>query len=285
MWQTLARGIWKSPKGKIGLVIIVAVALVAILADYVAPFNPYDIDSRDRRQLPPSREHLLGTDGSGIDLLSAVIHGARVSLTVGLSTAILICVVGALLGVASGYLGGLVDTLTMRFADILFTIPSLPLMIILAAYLGTSFWNIIMIFVLLGWAGLARLVRAQVLSLRERPYVEAAIVAGAKPWRVMVYHVLPGVSSLIIINGVLMAAGLMLAEAGLSFLGFGDPRAISWGKLLAQAQEGSAMPRGSWWWVVFPGVALFITALGFMLVGLAMEEAMNPYLNRRGRRA
>jgi peptide/nickel transport system permease protein len=277
----LLAGVLKTTKGRVGLAITVIVALVALLAPVLAPYDPYDVYQQVERDLPPGPGHWLGTDQRGIDLLSAVIYGARVSLTVGLTTSLLICALGALIGVAAGYLGGTFDTLVMRLADILFCIPSLPLMIILAAYLGTSFWNIILIFVVLGWAGLARLVRSQVLSLRERPFVEAAIVAGAKPWRVMLYHILPGVSSLVIINGVLAAAGLMLAEAGLSFLGFGDPRAISWGKILAQAQGGSAGALGLWWWVVFPGAALSITALGFMLVGLAMEEGANPNLRRK----
>lgn len=279
-WLDLPLALARHPSGRWGLAIVSVILAVALLADGLAPYNPYDIEQRAERGLPPSLTHFLGTDSFGIDIFSQIVHGARISLVVGIATAILISTVGAIAGVAAGYLGGIVDTVTMRLADILFCIPSLPLMIILAAYLGTQFWVIIFIFVVLGWAGLARIIRSQVLSVKTRPYVEAAIVSGATQWRVMVRHILPAISSLVIVNGVLMASGMILAEAGLSFLGFGDPKAISWGKMLSQAQSGHALLLGLWWWIVTPGAAIFVTTIGFLQIGYALEELLNPYVRK-----
>ncbi len=266
--------------GRVGLAILLLVATIALFADRIAPYDPYNPSERGPRKLRPSREHPLGTDGQGRDILSQLIYGARVSLSVGLATAILVSGLAAFMGVLAGYLKGTVDTLIMRTADVLFAVPGLPLMLILAVYLGASMRTIVIIFTLVGWPGLARMIRSQVLSVRERPYVEAARAYGASEWRIMFRHVLPSVSSIITINGVMMAAGMMLAEAGLSFLGFGDPIVISWGKMLALAQQGHAMLFGLWWWVIPPGLAIFFTALGFMLLGLALEEELNPLLRR-----
>jgi peptide/nickel transport system permease protein len=281
--QSLFVGLVHHRLGRIGLAILVVVATVALFANRVSPYDPYNPLERGPRKLRPSREHPLGTDGQGRDILSQLIYGARVSLTVGLATAILVSGLAATMGVLAGYLKGTVDTLIMRTADVLFAVPGLPLMLILAVYLGASMRTIVVIFTLVGWPGLARLIRSQVLSVRERPYVEAARAYGASEWRIMFRHVLPSVSSIITINGVMMAAGMMLAEAGLSFLGFGDPVVISWGKMLALSQQGHAMLFGMWWWVIPPGLAIFFTALGFMLLGLALEEELNPLL-RRGQR-
>lgn len=267
----------RHPTGRWGLLIVSAICLIALFAANLAPFDPYNIEQRAVRGQPPSLEHWLGTDGSGIDVFSEILYGARISLIVGLSTAFLISITGALAGIAAGYIGGWFDTVMMRLADILMCIPGLPLMIVLATYLGTQFWVIIFIFVVLGWAGLARLIRSQVLSVKTRAYVESAVVSGATSWRVMVRHILPAVSSLVIVNGVLMSSGMILAEAGLSFLGFGDPRAVSWGKMLSQAQTGSAILLGLWWWIVPPGIAIVLTTMGFLFVGYALEEVMNPY--------
>lgn len=273
--------IFRHPTGRWGLIIVLAMCMIALLASTLAPYDPNNIELRGPRGQAPSLEHLFGTDGSGVDVFSAVIYGSRVSLIIGLATAVLISLAGAMAGIAAGYLGGWVDTILMRAADCLMAIPALPLMIILAAYLGTQFWVIIFIFVLLGWAGVARVVRAQVLSVSHRAYVESAIVSGASTWRVMWNHILPAVSSLVIVNGVLLSSGMIIAEAGLSFLGFGDPHAVSWGKMLSAAQTGNAIILGLWWWIVAPGAAIFITTMGFLFVGYALEEVMNPYMKGR----
>jgi peptide/nickel transport system permease protein len=268
------------PKGRIGVAIVVGVAIVALLANHIAPYDPYDIRARGRRKQPPSAEHYLGTDASGRDVFSMLVHGARISLTIGLATALLISLLAAAMGGMAGYFGGIFDVMVMRVADVLFCIPGLPLMIVLTTYLGPGTSTMVIIFTVLGWAGLARIVRSQVLSVASYTYVESAKVCGARPWRILWKHILPAVSPLIIINGINMATGMMLAEAGLSFLGFGDPKVVSWGKMLSQAQSGGALLFGMWWWIIPPGLAIFVTALGFLLVGLALEEILNPYLRR-----
>lgn len=223
----------------------------------------------------------MGTDAQGKDILSKLIYGSRVSLIVGLTTGICVTLLGALLGIVAGYFGGWVDTLIMRICDILFVVPGLPLMILLANYIGTRFYMIIVIFTMLGWAGVARMIRSQVLSLKSRDFVAASRSVGAKPGHIMREHILISVSPLLIVNGVLSAAGVMVAEAGLSFLGFGDPTAVSWGKMLYEAQSGHALLFGAWWWVIPPGLAIFITVFGFMMFGYALEEVLNPHIPKQ----
>lgn len=272
----LLKGIMRHPTGRLGLVIVAAVVLVAAFAGLIAPFDPYDLFSRDLPRLAPSAAHLLGTDHIGNDILSKLIYGARVSLIVGVITGISSTLLGAVLGMMAGYLGGWFDTVIMRAVDVLMTIPSLPLMILIATYVGTQFYMIIIIFTLLGWTGMARTIRAQVLSLKSQKYITAAELAGASRGYVMFRHILPEVSPLLIVSGVLSAAGVMVAEAGLSFLGFGDPKAISWGKMLFEAQANHGLLLKAWWWVLSPGIAIFVTVIGFMLVGYALEEIVNP---------
>jgi peptide/nickel transport system permease protein len=272
----LLKGILKHQTGRIGLIMVAFVIVIAIFAHYISPYDPYDLFSRDLPRLAPSAGHLLGTDHIGNDILSKLIYGARVSLIVGIITGISSTLLGAVLGMMAGYLGGWFDTLIMRAVDVLMTIPSLPLMILIATYVGTQFYMIIFIFTLLGWTGMARTIRAQVLSLKSQKYITAAELAGASRPYVMFRHILPEVSPLLIVSGVLSAAGVMVAEAGLSFLGFGDPKAISWGKMLFEAQANHGLLLKAWWWVLSPGIAISITVIGFMLVGYALEEIVNP---------
>lgn len=275
------RRMWRLPRGRVGVCITLAVVLVAVLAPVLAPYDPYDITQRDARRLPPGRGHWLGTDSYGNDILSKLIYGARVSLIVGLATGVAVTLVGTFMGILAGYTGGWVDTIIMRACDVIFVVPGLPLMILLANYLGTRFYMIIVIFTVLGWAGMARMIRAQVLSVRARDFVVASRSIGASRWHIMAEHILVSVSPLMIVNGVLNAAGVMVAEAGLSFLGFGDPTAVSWGKMLFEAQSGHALLFGAWWWVVPPGLAIFVTVFGFMMAGYALEEVLNPHIPKR----
>lgn len=256
--------------------------LVAVLAPVLAPYDPYSIDDRGPRCAPPSWEHPLGTDSRGRDILSQVLYGARVALLFGITTAVAVALLGAMMGTASGFLGGAIDSMIMRFCDVLFIVPGLPLMILLATYLGMTFWHMKLIFTALGWPGIAGMVRAQVLSLRGRAYVEGAVASRGTPGYIMWRHILPAVSPLVIFNTVMMTAGAIPAEAGLRFLGFGDPRAVSWRSILREAQAGHVILFGAWWWVVPPGLAIFATVLGFMLTGYALEEILNPHI--RGKR-
>jgi peptide/nickel transport system permease protein len=168
----------------------------------------------------------------------------------------------------------------MRTVDIMLVIPTLPLTIVLTNLFGKSYFMIIFIFVLFGWTGLARVIRSLVLVLKNANYVKAAELAGASRWHIMIKHILPGVSHLLIMNTALTCAGIMIAEAGLSFLGLGDPTAISWGKMLADAQSGGALLFGHWWWIIAPGIGIFLSVFSFMRIGLVMEEILNPRMKQ-----
>jgi len=273
--------IWAHRQGKVGLIMVTLLVLVAIFAPYIAPYNPYDVSQRTTKGLPPSWQHPLGTTiNTGQDIFSMLVYGTRVSLIVGVTSGVCIAIVGSILGVAAGYLGGAVDTLIMRIVDIMLVIPTLPLVIVLTNVLGRDFWIIILIFVALGWTGLARTIRSLVLVLKNTNYVKAAELAGASRWHIMIRHILPGTSHLVIMSTALSSAGIMVAEAGLSFLGLGDPTAISWGKMLAEAQSGGALLFGAWWWIFAPGLGIFLAVFGFMRVGLVLEEIANPRMKR-----
>ncbi|MDI6452570.1 ABC transporter permease [Peloplasma aerotolerans] len=269
--------LWKHPKGRVGLIIVIFLFVVAIFAPIIAPFDPYDVTQRAAKGLRPSLTHPLGTTiTTGQDIFSMLIYGARVSLLIGISTGVILAFLGAIMGVMAGYIGGFVDNLIMRTVDVMLVIPTLPLIIVLTNLLGRNYFVIIFVFVLFGWTGLARIIRSLVLVLKNSNYVKAAELAGASRWHIMFRHILPGTSHLLIMTTALTSAGIMVAEAGLSFLGLGDPTAISWGKMLADAQGGGAMLFGAWWWIMAPGIGIFLAVFSFMRIGIVMEEIFNP---------
>ena len=273
--------LWMHRQGRIGLIIFAFLAILAIFAPLIAPYDPYDVTQRAAKGLMPSWEHLLGTSiTTGQDIFSMLIYGTRSSLSIGLITGIVIAVLGSLLGVAAGYLGGWVDTIIMRVVDVLLVIPTLPLVIVMTNVLGTSYVVIVIVFAAFGWTGLARVVRSQVMLIKNANYVKAAEIAGASRWYIMWRHILPAVSNLLIMSTALTSAGIMVAEAGLSFLGLGNPTAISWGKMLADAQSSGAMLFGHWWSILAPGVGIFLSVYSFMRIGLALEEILNPRMRK-----
>ena len=273
--------IWRHPKGRIGLIIACVLVLAAIFAPVIAPYNPYDVTQRAEKGLPPSWQHLLGTTiTTGQDIFSMLIYGTRVSLLVGLISGLCIAFLGAVMGLLAGYVGGICDTIIMRLVDVMLVIPTLPLTIVLTNLFGKSYMMIIFIFSIFGWTGLARVIRSQVLVLKNSNYVKAAELCGATRRHVMFRHILPGVSHLLIMSTCLTSAGIMVAEAGLSFLGLGDPTAISWGKMLAEAQSGGALLFGHWWWIFAPGIGIFLSVLSFMRIGLVLEEIFNPRMKQ-----
>ncbi len=274
---SFVRKLWRHPQGRLGLTLAGCLVLVAILAPVLAPYDPYDVTQRAAKGLRPSWQHLLGTTTTtGQDIFSMLIYGARVSLTIGIGTGVALAFLGALMGVMAGYIGGFVDNLIMRVVDIMLVIPTLPLIIVLTSLLGRSYFVIVLVFVIFGWTGLARVIRSLVLVLKNSNYVKAAELAGASRWYIMTKHILPGTSHLIIMNTALTSAGIMVAEAGVSFLGLGDPTAISWGKMLAEAQGGGALLFGAWWWIIAPGIGIFLSVFSFMRIGIVMEEVFNP---------
>ena len=210
-----------------------------------------------------------------------LIYGTRVSLSIGIITGLLIAVLGAILGVAAGYMGGIVDMILMRIVDIMIVVPTLPLTIVITNIFGHSYVVIVFVFVLFGWQSLSRVVRSQVLLLKNSDYVKAAELAGAGKGYIMFRHILPGVSHLVVMNTALTCAGIMIAEAGLSFLGLGNPTAISWGKMLADAQNGGSMLFGHWWTILAPGIGIFLSVFAFMRLGLAIEEILNPRMKQK----
>ena len=217
--------LWKHPKGRIGLLIAGLLVILAVFAPLIAPYDPYDVTQRAEKGLSPSLAHPLGTTiTTGQDIFSMLIYGTRVSLVVGVTTGLATAFLGALMGVLTGYLGGIVDMVVMRVVDILLVIPTLPLTIVLTNLFGKSYFMIIFIFTIFGWTGLARVVRSQVLVLKNSNYVKAAELAGARRGHIMFRHILPGVSHLLIMSTALTSAGIMVAEAGLSFRPRGSHR-------------------------------------------------------------
>ena len=275
--------LWQHPKGRLGLIIVALLAICAIFAPLIAPYDPYDVTERAAKGLSPSLEHPLGTTiSTGQDIFSMLIYGTRVSLAVGVVTGLCIAFLGALMGIIAGYVGGFMDTLIMRLVDVMLVIPTLPLTIVLTNIFGKSYFMIIFIFTIFGWQGLARVIRSQVLVLKNSNYIKAAELAGAGKWRIMTKHILPGVTHLLIMSTAMTSAGIMVAEAGLSFLGLGDPTAISWGKMLAEVQSGGALLFGHWWWIAAPGIGIFLAIFSFMRIGMALEEIFNPRMKQSG---
>ncbi len=275
--------LWKHPKGRLGLCIVAFLAIIAIFAPVIAPYNPYDVTQRAAKGITPCWEHPLGTTiTTGQDILSMLIYGTRVSLSIGIITGLCIAFLGAFMGILAGYVDGIVDTIIMRLVDIMLVIPTLPLTIVLTNIFGKSYFMIVFIFTIFGWQGLSRVIRSQVLVLKNTNYIKAAELAGASRARIMFKHILPGVTHLLIMSTAMTSAGIMVAEAGLSFLGLGDPTSISWGKMLAEFQSGGALLFGHWWWIAAPGVGIFISIFAFMRIGMALEEVFNPRMKQSG---
>ena len=222
---------------------------------------------------------LFGTDHVGRDILSQLLWGARISLFVGLLSALLSVGIGLIIGLIAGYLGKIVDEIAMRITDMLLVLPSLPLLIVLIAVLGPSIWNIILLISVLGWMGFARLVRSQVLSLRERPFVEAAKAVGAGKFYIIGRHILPNVMSLVYVTLALSVPGAILAEAALSWLGLFDPTIMTWGRMLFDAQSNNGITM--WWWLLPPGLSIAAVSISFILLGYALDEILNPRLRAR----
>jgi peptide/nickel transport system permease protein len=274
----------RDPLGLIGAILLAVFVLVAVFGDRLAPHSGeeevYDAAGRLARLQPPSGRFLFGTTQYAKDVLSQTILGTRVAILVGVLSAAATVFVGFNVGLIAGYLGGWVDDLIMRIVDITYGIPFIPFAIILVSLLQPSVWNIILTISLLFWRTTARIIRAQVLTLKARPFVISARAAGAGPWRIMYLHIAPNVFPLALLYVALGVGTGVLTEAGLAFLGFGDPRMVSWGGMLNVAfQTGSI--RTAWWWVIPPGVGIALFVISTFLVGRGYEEIVNPRLRER----
>jgi peptide/nickel transport system permease protein len=256
-----------------GLLLTVTLLMIALLAPLVAPKDP-NVQDTSRRLEPPSKEHLLGLDDLGRDVFSRIVYGARVSLRVGFSVVLIASIIGVTLGAIAGYFGGIADVLIMRLCDILLAFPGILLAIALVAVLGPSLNNVILALATIGWVGYARLVRGQVLKVREMEYVTAAKALGARSPRVIALHVLPNVINPVIVMATLGLAGAILAEAALSFLGLGvQPPTPSWGAMLTAGRRYLGLANHL---AIFPGAAIMLAVMGLNFLGDGLIDALDP---------
>lgn len=265
-----------NPAAMFGVVVVLAAITLALIGPFLSPYTPHE--DVGIVLAPPSSEHWMGTDHLARDVFSRFIVGTRVSLMVGLSAASIATIIGLLVGAAAGYLGGWVDGLLMRVADVFLTIPMLVLGLALAVILGPSIVNIILIISLLAWPNMARLVRGEFLSIRDRDYVRASVAVGSSSWWIVFREILPNVLPLIFVGWSYEVGGAIITEAGLSFLGLGDLQAGSWGIMLQDAQR---FLRDGWWLSVFPGLGIALSVLSANLIGEGLNDALNPKLHGR----
>ncbi len=263
----------------IGLAIILVSSVIILLAPLFSPYDPSEPTGVPFS--PPDAEHWLGTNDIGVDILSEIIHAGRISLAVGIVAAVIVVLIGSTVGLVSGYFGGLIDDVIMRITDLVLILPRLPLMIVMAAYLGPGTGTIILVFVIVAWASLARQVRAQVLSAKEASFIEASRSIGAGHAHIMFNHILPNVGGIIIANGVMEIMFAILVEAGLSFLGLGDPVHKSWGVMLYFAQIQGAFLIGAWWWIFPPGLCIAMLSCSFNFCGTAINDLFGLKVAKR----
>jgi len=259
----------------IGGTIVATVALLAVLAPWIAPYDPTNIDV-SVILMPPSWQHWCGTDTLGRDIFSRMLYGARVSLAVGFVAVGISLLIGLMLGAVAGYAGGRTDAMLMRATDMVLCFPTFFLILAVIAFLEPSIWNIMIVIGLTSWMGVARLVRAEFLSLRQREFIHAAQGLGVSPIRMMWRYLLPNAMGPVLVSAVLGIAGAVLVESGLSFLGLGvQPPDPSWGNILTEGKDNIQI---AWWMSMFPGLAILITVLGYNLLGEGLRDYFDPKL-------
>ncbi|MGB9698084.1 MAG: oligopeptide ABC transporter permease [Thermodesulfobacteriota bacterium] len=277
--EKLSRLFWKRfRKNKLalsGALMVIFLFGVAIFAPWLAPYDPGQINVKKILE-GPSREHPFGTDQLGRDVLSRMIYGSRISLLVGFVSVGIACLVGVLLGALAGYYGHWVDNLIMRFVDIMLCFPTFFLILAVIAFLEPSIWNIMIVIGLTGWMSVARLVRAEFLSLKERDFTLAEKALGAKDWRIIFQHILPNALAPVLVAATLGVAGAILTESALSFLGIGvQPPTPSWGNILTAGKDNIQI---AWWLSLFPGLAILLTVMAYNLLGEGIRDAIDPRL-------
>jgi len=284
-WSGSLKRIWQfsrqSRLAMTGMIMIVCFVAVGLLAPVIAPFDAmeksYTADKKLERLQAPSIKHPFGTTLYGRDVFSQVLFGTRTVLMIGFLTALFVALIGMNVGLFSGYYGGWVDNLLMRITDVLFGVPLLPFAIVALSIVTRNMLWIITIMSLLYWMATARVVRSQVLSLRERPFIDAAKMSGAGSLRIIYKHIAPNVLPQVFVHGAFCVAWAITTEASISFLGFGDPDSISWGSILHDVFSSMVMYR-AWWWFLPPGICIILIVIAFYLIGRAVEELANPRL-------
>jgi len=275
------RAIRNNRMALVGSVTLMFFVLVAIFGPIFVPFSTLEFGEVSDMLLPPGPGHILGTDDMGRDVLANLIAGSRISLLVGITATLISMVIGTVIGLISGYFGKTVDQILMRITDFFLVIPWLPLVMVLAALLGTSIWIIIVVIGITSWAGTARVVRAQTLSIKERQFIERTVSIGAGSSHIMIRHILPNIFPLVFANTILVVAVAITSETTLSFLGLGDPSRPSWGMMLHYAFECGAASVGAYWYYLPPGICVVAIVLAFTLMGYAFDEILNPKLRKR----
>jgi len=273
--------VWELPSGRIALIVLGIFAALAILGPWIAPYDPmarnYGADGRLVRLAGPSADHWLGTTLMGRDIASQMLYGAGPAFLVGGMTAIGTVLIGLNIGLIAGYFGGRIDTILMRITDIFLGLPFLPFIIVVLAMSGRSIWTIIFAMTIVMWRSTARVIRAQVLSLREMPFVAAARTTGASDWAILYREIAPNVLPLALVSTAFALAWAIITEASIGFLGFNDPNVISWGSILYDAYASQVMYRAPWW-VVPPGIAIMVLVSAVYFIGRAYEQVINPRL-------
>ncbi len=262
----------------LGVILVILLALAALFAPVLSPHDPSAIDL-SKRLVEPSREHPMGTDQLGRDVFSRMLYGARISLLVGFVAVGISVLIGIFLGSIAGYFGGRLDTLIMRFVDIMLCFPSFFLILAVIALLEPNIFTIMAVIGVTSWMGVARLIRAEILSLKEQEFILAARAIGAGPLRIIVRHLIPNAITPVLVSATLGIAAAILVESSLSFLGIGvQPPTPSWGNILT---EGKSVLGIAWWLTVFPGLAILVTVLAYNLLGEALRDLLDPRLRDR----
>jgi len=277
--KSFSRRYMRNKGAVVGIAIVVLVMLVALLAGALFPSNPWNAVAEPLLDPFTDPAYPLGTDMLGRDIAAGLAYGARVSLLVGVVSTLVATLIGISIGALAGYYGGRVDDLLMRLTEFFQTIPTLAMAVVLVAIFQPSITSIVGAIALVSWPPVARLVRGEFLSLRSREFVQAAVVIGLRPSRIIFTQILPNTMSPIIVTASLMIATAILTESALSFLGLGDRNMMSWGFMIGAART---MLRESWWMSFMPGVAILLTVLAVNLIGEGLNDALNPHLRSRG---
>lgn len=282
---TVFHEVFRNDLAKLGAAILLLFLVMGIVGPFVAPNDPHEHMEREdgswAKNEPPSLQYPMGTTSSAYPIFSRVLFGARVALFTGGLTALLVGVGGSFAGITAGYFRGNVETVIMRLVDFAYGVPFLPFAIVLVIVLGASILNVIIAISLLLWRETARVVRSEVLTIRELPMIEAAEASGASDTRIILQHIFPKVLPTTVLYSVFAVGWAILTEAGLAFLGFSDPNLISWGRMLQNAYINQALQTEAWWWILSPGLCIMLLVLSIYLVSQGIEEVVNPKLRER----